>query len=202
MGRHRVYRTLTLLYPEAFRDHYRDDLVQAHDDLVISLGPTRAWGRATVDLLITVPRYRLETTMTNRNSNNRVHVAIGTLIVLAAALTLDIGAAFALIPLGLAIVLLVAQRTHLARSLRAPDTDLRRRRLVRSAWLAGLSVLIIAVFIVHVGRHDDWGNSLVLVIYNALFMVAAASSVVYLIAGLATKKSPPRPAPHEAPISA
>lgn len=201
MTHHGAYRTLTLLYPKAFRDHYRDDLIQAHDDLLCAVGPTRAWGRAALDLLVTVPRYRLETIMNNRNSNTGLHIAIGALIVLAAGVTTDLGLAFAAIPLGLAVVLAITQRSNLARSLGTPDLDRRRRRLVTSAWLGALRVLIILVFIVHVGRHDDWGNSLVLVTYNAAFMIAAASAVVYLVAGLLTKKSQPNPAQRERAIS-
>ncbi len=195
-----AYRTLTLLYPKAFRDHYHDDLVQAHDDLLCDLGPARAWSRTGVDLLVTVPRYRLETIMNNRNGNTGLHVVIGALIVVAAGVALDAGVAFALIPLGLAAVLAITQRTALARSLRTPELDRRRRRLVTSAWLAALSVLIIPVFIVHVGRHDDWGNPLVLVVYNAAFMMAAASAVVYFVAGLLTEKSQPEHAQPERAI--
>ena len=201
MAHHRGYRALTLLYPKTFRELYRDDLLQAYDDLVSTVGPARARGRTTLDLLITVPRYRLETTMNNHRSDTRLHILVGALIVVGAAVTLDVGIAFAAIPLGIAAILAIAYRSNLARSLRTPHLDARRRRLVTSAWLAALTVLIIPVFYVHVGRHDDWGSSLVLVAYNAAFMIAAASSVVYLIAGLATKKSPIGGAPSAPAIS-
>lgn len=59
----RVYRRLLWLYPRDFRDRYADDLVQTLADLSGELGPWRAWRRVSLDLVVTVPRYRLETLM-------------------------------------------------------------------------------------------------------------------------------------------
>lgn len=188
MTHHGTYRALTLLYPKAFRDRYRDDLTQAHDALIADLGPTRAWGRAGLDLLVTVPRYRLETLMDNRNSNTALNVIVGALVVLGAVVP-TIGIGFALIPIALAVIIVVSQRTNLAESLRAPDTNRRRRRLITSATLAALSVLVVAVFIADIGRDDEWGDRWV--VYNLVFTVTAAASVIYLVVGLLTKKSRP-----------
>jgi len=198
MAHHGTYRALTLLYPKAFRDRYRDDLAQAHADLVAELGPTRAWGRTGLDLLVTAPRYRLETLMNNRNSNTALNVVIGTLVVLAAGVSLDIGIMFALIPLALAAILAIAQRTNLARSLRAPETSRRRRRLITSATLAVLSVLVVVVFILDIGRDDEWGGRAV--VYNLLFTVTAMGAIIYLIAGLLTTKSPPERSVQTTPV--
>ncbi|OFW64561.1 MAG: hypothetical protein A2135_08600 [Actinobacteria bacterium RBG_16_67_15] len=56
----RVYRLAVRLYPRAFRTEYGDDLVGAFTALVSDLGPRRAWGRTFIDLIATLPRYRLE----------------------------------------------------------------------------------------------------------------------------------------------
>ena len=160
MARHGTYRTLTLLYPRAFRERYRDDLVQAHDDLIADLGPARAWGRSGLDLLVTVPRYRLETIMNSHNSNTGLRITVGALIALAAGTSLTVGVTYALVPLVLAGIIAIGQRTNLARSLRAPDTDRRRRRFITSGALAALSIFIVAVFIADIGTDDEWGDRL------------------------------------------
>ncbi len=59
----RVYKHLLRLYPRDFRDRYGDDLLQVHAELSAELGPRRAWHRVTLDLIVTVPRYRMETFM-------------------------------------------------------------------------------------------------------------------------------------------
>ena len=56
-----IYRSAVRLYPSEFRREYGDDLVQLFTELVSDLGPRRAWGRTVVDLIATLPRYRLET---------------------------------------------------------------------------------------------------------------------------------------------
>jgi hypothetical protein len=56
----RVYRLAVRLYPRAFRTEYGDDLVEAFTALVSDLGPRRAWTRTFIDLITTLPRYRLE----------------------------------------------------------------------------------------------------------------------------------------------
>ncbi len=188
MTHHGVYRTLTLLYPRAFRERYRDDLTQAHDDLVSDLGPARAWGRSGLDLVVTVPRYRLETIMSNSSTNNAMQVVVGALVVLAACMVPAIGVAPALIPLALAAIIAISQRTNLAASLQTPDSNRRRRRLITSAALAVLSVLIVVVFIADIGTDDEWGDRVF--VYNLAFSATAVAAVIYLIVGLLTKKSP------------
>jgi hypothetical protein len=53
-----IYRALVRLYPKDFRRHYGDDLVQNFVDLLGRHGASRTWPRVTLDLVITVPRYR------------------------------------------------------------------------------------------------------------------------------------------------
>jgi hypothetical protein len=47
-----------MLYPRDFRDRYSEDLVPTLPDMAAGLGPRRAWRRVTLDLVITVTRYR------------------------------------------------------------------------------------------------------------------------------------------------
>ncbi|MEO7397864.1 MAG: hypothetical protein ABIW84_04800 [Ilumatobacteraceae bacterium] len=64
-----LYAALTRLYPAGFRREFGSDLVQHFDDLSQARGPCAAWRRASLDLLVTVPRYRLESIMSTRSSS-------------------------------------------------------------------------------------------------------------------------------------
>lgn len=79
MTDHRTYRALTLLYPKEFRHDYRDDLIQLHADLASHRGTTAAWTRSVLDLLVTVPRYRLEAIMNPRRSTTTLNLTITVL---------------------------------------------------------------------------------------------------------------------------
>ena len=46
---HPLYRLLTHLYPQTFRRHYGDDLVQHFADLVSDRGARAAWTRTGLD---------------------------------------------------------------------------------------------------------------------------------------------------------
>ena len=48
---------------KSFGGHYGDDLVQQFADLVADRRARAAWARTGVDLIVTVPRYRLESIM-------------------------------------------------------------------------------------------------------------------------------------------
>ena len=63
-----IYRALVRLYPKEFRRHYGNDLLQNFVDLLGRDGAARTWPRVMVDLVLTVPRYRLETVMNQRQS--------------------------------------------------------------------------------------------------------------------------------------
>jgi energy-converting hydrogenase Eha subunit A len=68
-----AYRSLTCLYPRAFRHQYREDLVQLFREQCRDEPAARVCARATVDLLITIPGQHLESRM-NRTSNAIVPV--------------------------------------------------------------------------------------------------------------------------------
>jgi hypothetical protein len=61
-----VYTRLTALYPSAFRDGYRADLVAMFAEQLRDEAPARVWARTLRDLTVTVPAQHLETRMHGR----------------------------------------------------------------------------------------------------------------------------------------
>ncbi len=181
----RVYRSLLLLYPRDFRDRYTDDLVQTLTDLSGDLGPRRAWCRVTLDLVVTVPRYRLETLMNDQRTSTFLTVAT-TLMAVAGITSVFVGLypGVALVPL--AGVVAITQRSKLARSIDAADgTGLRRKRLRTAAVLAASLPVIYLVSLPILG--NDWGTDAVVAFGVWLGVLIAA--VCYAIAGISTPKS-------------
>ena len=182
----RVYKNLLRLYPRDFRDHYGDDLLQIHTDLSAELGSRRAWRRVTLDLIVTFPRYRMETLMKEQHTSTVLTAAI---VVMACV---GIASPFAgLYPgallLPLAVLVAVTQRSKLARSMDVTDCDrLRRKRLKASAMLAASLPVIYLVSLPLLG--DDWGTDAV-VAFSVWFAVLIAAAC-YFVAGISTPKSP------------
>lgn len=140
----RVYRRFVRLYPRWFRDEFSTDLVQHFADLADDRGVRAAWSRSAIDLLVTVPRYRLETFMPTRQSTAALQVMI---VLLGAAGVVSALAGFlpGIVLLAVAVALAVGQRTRLARAMREPEADRGRRRF---PWLpAGAVALALAVAI-------------------------------------------------------
>jgi hypothetical protein len=178
-----VYRKLTRLYPEAFRLHYADDLVVHFADLVERDGSAAAWRRTALDLLVTVPRYRLESAMNIRRTTS-------TLVVLVAALTTAAVGAFAagFAPLGLMAVLLavalaVAERSRLARSMRPVGQSHRRRILVRATVLGASSVASLVIGMLDLGDRASWPPRRLLA-YNVAFFATAIGALACVATGL------------------
>jgi hypothetical protein len=181
---HPIYRTFVRLYPKTFRDTYGDDLVQHLDDLVADRGTRAAWSRTALDLAVTIPRYRLETIMNERHSANTITVTAGLLAATGVA-----GILVGLYPGGLllvvALALAIAQRSAIARTLRAPDLHRRRRRLQTAAVLAVICVASFIVYLMLIG--DTWTTrETVLAIIGNAAMIGA---VAFLAAGLLTPKT-------------
>lgn len=80
---HPIYRSLVRLYPRDFRLSYGADLEQHFADLVTDRGARAAWARTGVDLIVTIPRYRLENIMTEQHSSTTVHLTITLLAAVA-----------------------------------------------------------------------------------------------------------------------
>jgi hypothetical protein len=177
-----LYRKLTRLYPRAFRVHYGDDLVVHFADLVERDGSAAAWRRTALDLLVTVPRYRLESVMNTRRTTS-------TLVTLVAALTIAAVGAFAagLAPLGLialllAVALAVAERSRLARSMR-PSGQAHRRRIL--AWAGALAVCCVASLVIgmiDLGDRASWPAGRLLA-YNVAFFATGIGALACVATG-------------------
>ena len=180
-----LYSALTRLYPAEFRREFGSDLVQNFDDLSQARGPSAAWCRVALDLLVTVPRYRLESVMSTRSSSFTLLFGPIALAVAGAASILT-----GIVPIaGLVLVLagvglLGGRRSTIARSLRTPtpDRNVRRQRLLISAASAVVCVVSLIGYMNYVGGDDVNGG--VLLAYNAVGVPSMIAAVAFLIAGL------------------
>jgi hypothetical protein len=174
-----------VLYPPDFRDRYSDDLVQTLTDLSAELGPRRAWRRVTLDLVVTVPRYRMETLMKEEHSSMVLIVAT-TVMACAGIISLLIdGLYLGVLLVPLAAVVAITQRGRLARSMDAVDTSrLRRKRLRIAAVLAVSLPVIYLVSLPILG--DDWGTDAIVAF--GLWTAVLIAAVSYFVSGLTTPK--------------
>jgi hypothetical protein len=186
-ARHRVYRACIYLYPSTFRHHYRDDLVQLFDDLVADRGLPRASVRTGLDLIITVPNYRLEGIMNKQHTATALAVTIW-LLAAAGVVALLIGVYPGLVLLGAAGVLAVAQRSTLGRALRTPVTGLRRRRLTISAVLAVVFFVCAVLYLMLIG--DEWTTRETML--SGVGTLAMIGAPIFLVVGLLTPKGESR----------
>ena len=183
-ARHGLYRACITLYPPAFRRHYGEDLVQHFDDLVVDRGRRGACLRTGLDLVITVPLYRLERLMSPQHSATALVVVI-SLVAAAGVLSVLTGLYPGLVLLGVALVLGVARRSTLAQALRTPVVGLRRRRLTISAVLAVVFVLSFVVYSMVIGDHWTMRET-ILAGVGTLAMIGAP---IFLVVGLLTPKA-------------
>ena len=181
----RVYRSLLMLYPRDFRDRYTDDLVQTFTDLSAELGARRAWRRVTLDLVVTVPRYRLETLMNDERSSTVLTLAIMVMAV-AGITSVFVGLYPGVVLVPLAGLVGITQRSKLARSIDVVNgTGLRRKRLRTAAVLAASLPVIYLVSLPILG--DQWGTDAVIAF--GLWVGVLIAAVCYGIAGISTPKS-------------
>lgn len=188
MAGHPVYRRLLHLYPPSFRRRYGADLVQHFSDLVADRGVRAAWARTSIDLLVTVPRYRLETVMNDQHSATSVSVAIGVLAG-AGVLSLLVGLGPGLVLLAVAVALAAGRRGQLAQALRTPNSNLRRRRLTTAAVLAAVFVVSFTAYMALIG--DEW--TLRETLLAGVGTPAMIGAVGFGVAGLLTPKSTDEP---------
>lgn len=182
----RAYRSLLMLYPRDFRDRYSDDLVQTLTDLSAELGPRRAWRRVTLDLVVTVPRYRMETLMKQEHSSTVLIVAT-TAMACAGIISLFIdGLYLGVLLVPLAAIVAITQRGRLARSMDAVDASrLRHKRLRIAAVLAVSLPVIYLVSLPILG--DDWGTDAIVAF--GLWTAVLIAAVSYFVAGITTPKT-------------
>ncbi len=181
----RAYRSLLVLYPRDFRDRYSDDLVQTLTDLSAELGPRRAWRRVTLDLVVTLPRYRMETLMKQEHSSTVLTVAT-IAMACAGIISPFAGLYFGVLLVPLAAVVAITQRGRLARSMDAVDaSQFRRKRLKIAAVLAVSLPFIYLVSLPILG--DEWGTDAKVAF--GLWTAVLIAAVSYFVAGITTPKS-------------
>ena len=183
---HPVYRALTRLYPPDFRNHYRDDLVQSLTDLTLQRGRGRAWARTTLDLIVTVPRYRMETLMKEQHSANTL---TGIIVLLGAVgiISVPLGYHWGILLLPVAIALGITQRSKLARAMDIGNSNNMRRRRLRIA--TALMASLPAIYLISLPiLGESWG--LDAIIAFSLWFIVLIVAVCYLIAGISTPRSP------------
>lgn len=185
--RHPVYRSLLRLYPRDFRAHYGEDLVQNFGDIVADKGLRVAWARTSLDLLVTVPRFRLETMMNERSTATAGAITVA-LLATAGVLSFLTGFGPGTVLLIAAVVVAATQRGALARTIRTPDTNRRRRRLRTAAVLAVITAASIVSYLNAVSDPEVSGTSLV--VHNAVGVPAMVGAALYLVIGLLTPKGP------------
>jgi hypothetical protein len=178
-----LYRALTRLYPKAFRQHYQDDLVLHFADLVERDGPVAAWRHTTLDLLVTVPRYRLEFIMNIRPTAAR-WVALIVALATTAVGALAAGVApVALIALVLAAALAIAERSRFARGMRPASHEQRRRTLRWAGLLGACSVASLVIGLIDLGDRASWPAGRLLA-YNVAFFTTAIAALACVATGL------------------
>ena len=182
---HPLYRSLVRLYPSAFRHEYGEDLVAHYADLVADRGARAARTRTALDLAITIPRYHLEHVMTEQHSATTLSIVIG-LFAVGGVASFMTGVGPGMLLFAVAVVLAVAQRSKLARALRVPDTNLRRRRLQTAAILGVVFVTSYVTYSLLIG--DSWTSRETVLATIGTFAMFGA--IGYLIAGLLTPHSP------------
>lgn len=109
-----LYRILLRLYPRALRDAHGEEMAQVVGDLLRERG-RRAWGRAALDLAVSVPRTHLEVLV----SASTTRAVLGVTLAVAGGLgvlgVLVVGPAALPLPV-LVVGLTFAQRSRLARA--------------------------------------------------------------------------------------
>jgi hypothetical protein len=174
-------------YPASFRRRYGDDLVAAFEDLRAHRGRRVAWSRTIVDLIVTVPKYRLESIMSEHRANLTL-IAVTVVSAFAGFATLAIGAwPISLVLLAAAGVLLVSQRNALARSLQPAGGNRRRRSLLGGAVLAfAVFAGLVAAYLADIG--DDHVGDGALMVYNVVGLLSLVGAVVLTVVGLQTRE--------------
>jgi hypothetical protein len=176
----RLYATLVRLYPRRFRHDFADEMVVVFGELVERNGRAATWRRVLVDLVVTVPVYRLETFMAPQRSTAAL-TALALTFAVGAVTTFAIGVwPAAVVLLLVAVVIGVSERSHLARSLRPENPSHRRRLLIRGAVLGLMAISVLVVGLIDLGDETHWPADRLL-LYNTLFFGAVVAAFAHLV---------------------
>jgi uncharacterized membrane protein YhaH (DUF805 family) len=168
-----AYAALIRLYPRSFREDYGPDMEvllrrQLQDEPAL-----RVWGRALLDVVLTVPPQHLEVLMSRPVSSSSLYSGLGIVSLAAAGLLV---ATVGLSPVGLAVVVVLVALGAISwrRSHALSGSGGNRGWTFLLAGVVGLAVTVLSVQ----GRDElasgPW----------TVFAIALVASVVLLVAGL------------------
>ena len=188
----RTYRGLIALYPAELRREHGEDMELVFDELIADRGVLVATTRTTIDLIVTVPRYRLEAVMTKAHATRTLNVAIAGLLALGAFGATALGTdglgmwiCAGMILAGLALA--IANRGRLARSIRTANPSQRSHRLRLAALNAGIFAASVVAYGIVIW--DEEASTAGLLIPSLLGTIALVGAVGFLLAGLLTPRT-------------
>jgi len=172
-----LYRRLAALYPKAFRDVYRDDLVATFALQVRDEGPARVWIRTLRDLAVTLPSQHLEARMNYRPTPHAASVPVCSIAVGVGVLAVMSGEGpvpWILLFVALA-GLIVAVLSWQATSPMRP-APVRYTKHWRKCVLTGVALLAGVIAVLNFASTDDAGAGWLLVIAGLVGGVALIMS--------------------------
>ena len=156
-----LYRSLLVLYPRSFRDHYAEPMAQSFGDRFREVG-VRAWARTTSDLIRTVPTERIEATMARQGPATRV-VMLAFLVLATTVVAIGLGSGASWV-LAITVALVVVSQRRMFASLPFGDRAPLRHAVVQTWWApaAGLlGALMVAFGVGTVFEAHNWGGRIV-----------------------------------------
>ena len=184
----RIYRSFLALYPADFRDEYGDDMVLLYDDLIAEHGALPATRRAAIDLIVTLPRYRLESAMTDSRITQVLTWGLSLLVLAGISAPLYGVLWLAPIALGLAVIVGAANHHRLATAIRQPSSATRTSRFRVAAICAVLAVGAIGAWMAVLANGEV--STLGLVLPSLVGTAAMIGALGFLAAGLLTPRHP------------
>ncbi len=165
------------------------------EELIADRGVLAATARTAIDLIVTVPRYRLEAVMTESNTTRALTLAIPGLLGLGAVSALVggqplVSAVMVLVAAGL----FIANQGRLSRSIRTPaspprtaDASARTHRLRLAAFSAGVCGACLIGFMIV--TWDGEVSSIALLLPTTVGPIALVAALWFLVTGLLTPRA-------------
>jgi hypothetical protein len=184
----RVYGTLVGLYPRDFRDDYGTDMVQLVRDQCADEPAWRVFGRAAIDLAITIPTQQLEARM-NRTPNHSVPLLYTAVATAGALLAIVGGTNVAMLIVGGCIAVVSGTMAAIAWRRSGPLHG----TSTNSGWwkfvIAGPCIVAVVIIAAGLGV-DAWFVGVVAVFFA---FVLTGVGLLLGIARLASRRSPTLP---------
>lgn len=178
-----VYRHLVVLYPRAFRNEYRDDLVELFASQLADEPARRVWARTVRDLLVSIPGQRVEAVM-RRPSNNVVALLASGVAVAGAAVARTVAtplAFFAALVLGAVSALVALWSWQAGRPMTEPGEN---TRIWWGLLLAGAGCIAVGMAIAVVASDNFAGWYWPWMLTSLLGLVLAGMGLLFGLAQL------------------